>query len=102
VKKQEFKPSVVAGFTQLREVLPSGKVVSTVRLTEEVKSIDLMLSMLPSRGRPYDSVAGSDDNFETMVFPTEDDWEELDAVRYSTAEEAREGHQKMVEKWSKI
>ncbi|MBT9166763.1 MAG: hypothetical protein DDT19_00087 [Syntrophomonadaceae bacterium] len=37
--------------------------------------------------------------FETMVFPSEADLNELDMERYSTWEEAEQGHQEMVEKW---
>ena len=37
--------------------------------------------------------------FETMVFPP-DDMGELDMDRYSTKEEAQEGHQRMVTKWT--
>lgn len=38
--------------------------------------------------------------FETMVFPSADDMSDMDCERYSTAAEAREGHERMVEKWS--
>ena len=39
--------------------------------------------------------------FETMVFPSKEQLDELDIERYATEEEAREGHTCMVEKWSK-
>jgi hypothetical protein len=39
--------------------------------------------------------------YETMVFPSENDWHELDCERYSTRVQAVAGHQAMVEKWSK-
>jgi hypothetical protein len=38
--------------------------------------------------------------FETMVFPKEGEWSELDVQRYSTYEEAEKGHQELVEKYS--
>ena len=38
--------------------------------------------------------------FETMVFPL-DSLEEQDMKRYSTWEEAKEGHERMCEKWLK-
>ena len=37
--------------------------------------------------------------FETMVFPDEKTFSELDMNRYSTYEEAIKGHQEMVDKW---
>ena len=39
--------------------------------------------------------------FETMVFPKEGEWGELDCRRYSTEEEALAGHEEMVEKWKR-
>lgn len=38
--------------------------------------------------------------FETMVFTSEDDFTDIDCMRYSTEEEARAGHLAMVAKWS--
>lgn len=38
--------------------------------------------------------------FETMVFPAEDDFEELDMDRYVTKEQAEAGHRVMVAKWT--
>lgn len=66
-----------------RDTTPDGKVVSTVWL-----GIDHAFS----GGPPL--------IFETMVFPSEDDFHELDGMRYSTEEEARAGHLAMVVKWS--
>lgn len=40
--------------------------------------------------------------FETMVFPNKDVYGELDMDRYSTEEEAKTGHIKMVEKWEAL
>ena len=40
--------------------------------------------------------------FETMVFPNEHDFRELDMDRYATLEEAQQGHRAMVEKWSGV
>lgn len=37
--------------------------------------------------------------FETMVFPKEGTFTELDSNRYSTEEEAIKGHKRMVNKW---
>ena len=37
--------------------------------------------------------------FETMVFKSKDNFNELDIARYSTWEEAEKGHQRMVNKW---
>lgn len=37
--------------------------------------------------------------FETMVFPSEKEWSELDCRRYATEQEALAGHRAMVEKW---
>lgn len=39
--------------------------------------------------------------FETMVFPKKGIWVDVDMERYSTEEEAVQGHQRMVKKWSK-
>ncbi len=38
--------------------------------------------------------------FETMVFPSQGEMCDLDCDRYSTEEEARAGHARMVEKWT--
>jgi len=72
----------------LTAIPSAGKVVSTVWLG---------LNMRFGPGAPL--------IFETMVFngTSEHDWDpsDLDCDRYATEEEAREGHQRMVEKWSK-
>lgn len=39
--------------------------------------------------------------FETMVFPEEGIYSDLDSNRYSTHEEAVKGHDKMVRKWKR-
>lgn len=39
--------------------------------------------------------------FETMVFPKQGDFTELECERYSTEEEALAGHAAVVAKWSK-
>jgi len=39
--------------------------------------------------------------FETMVFPSEENFEEQDCDRYATLEEAKAGHTAMVYKWAK-
>ena len=92
-----FMPSVTDGFTQLRVVLSNGRVVSTVKLNNVIKAMDSML-MLSGVDRPYINAPYGD--FETMVFPEEGNWQELDCRRYSTAEEAMQGHEEMVRLWS--
>lgn len=62
--------------------LPNGRLVSTVWL-----GLDHGFG-----GRPL--------WFETMVFAKRGDGCELDCDRYETEDEAREGHRRMVEKWS--
>jgi hypothetical protein len=37
--------------------------------------------------------------FETMIFPSKGNYGELDMDRYSTWEEAEQGHKEMVKKW---
>lgn len=37
--------------------------------------------------------------FETMVFPKEGDFRELDMERYETLEQAKKGYKEMVKKW---
>ena len=67
-----------------QEELPNKKWVSTVWLG---------LNHQFGKGKPL--------IFETMVFPKRDGGGELDMERYSTLEEAKKGHKKMVKKWSK-
>lgn len=62
-----------------KTVLPDGRVVSTVFL---------VLDHSFEGGPPL--------IFETMVFPSETDFTETDCARYSTLDEARRGHEKMV------
>ena len=45
-----------------------------------------------------------DHGLETMVFASDEkgtikDWSDLDAMTYSTTEEAKAGHQQMIEEW---
>ena len=68
-----------------RDILPDGKVVSTVWL-----GLDHRFS---EDGPPL--------IFETMVFPSETDFLDMDCERYSTEAEARAGHAATVAKWSK-
>lgn len=46
---------------------------------------------------------GTPQLFETMVFESDgeevSDWMDLDCERYATEDEARDGHEKVVEKW---
>lgn len=66
-----------------KDVLADGKVVSTVFL-----------------GLDHNWGGGKPLIFETMVF-SEIGGEEVDIERYSTEEEAVEGHKKMVKKWKR-
>ena len=68
-----------------QQVLTNGKFVSTVYLG---------LNHNYGEGKPL--------IFETMVFPKKGDYQDLDTDRYSTLEEAKKGHQKLVEKWKNI
>jgi hypothetical protein len=64
--------------------LPDGKWVSTVHL-----------------GLDHGFGTGAPVIFETMVFPSQAEPRELDSDRYCTEAEARAGHARMVEKWTK-
>ena len=65
------------------DILPDGKRVSTVFL-----------------GLNHNWGEGAPLIFETMVFPSETEWDDLDMDRYSTEKEAIKGHKKMVKKWT--
>ena len=65
-----------------KTTLPNGRFVSTVWL-----------------GLNHQFGDGPPLLFETMVFPNDKDFGELDSERYSTESEARAGHQAMVDKW---
>ena len=67
-----------------QDVLVDGKLISTVWLG---------LNHRFGKGKPL--------IFETMVFPNNKDFGELDMQKYSTAEEAKKGHARMVKKWNK-
>ena len=62
--------------------LPDGKWVSTVWL-----------------GLNHNYGDGPPLIFETMVFPKEGRWGELDCERYTTEAEALAGHQMMIDRW---
>ena len=66
-----------------RDELPDGKVVSTVWL-----------------GFDHNYSDGPPLIFETMVFPSEGDWDEIAVDRYSTEQEAMEGHRSLVAQYS--
>lgn len=68
-----------------QETLPNGRWISTVWL-----------------GLDHSFGDGPPLIFETMVFPSNGDLSEEDMDRYSTREEALVGHQRMVEKWTKV
>ena len=65
-------------------VLPNEKFVSTVWLG---------LDMGFNNDKPL--------IFETMVFPTKGEYNDLDCERYHSEKEAINGHKLMVKKWSK-
>ena len=67
-----------------QDTLPNGKWVSTVWL-----------------GLDHQFGEGAPLIFETMVSQEKGGRQEEDTERYSTLEEAREGHKKMVDKWDK-
>ena len=68
-----------------RDELPDGTIVSTIWL-----------------GSNHQYGEGPPLIFETMVFPSDKDFGDLDCERYSTLEEAHKGHKQMVEKYSNI
>lgn len=64
---------------------------------------DPLVNMMDSMG--FGNEDASAFEYETMVFSCDkdgkvEDWGELDKENYSTEEEARQGHKKMVKKWS--
>ncbi len=65
------------------DILPDGKRISTVFL-----------------GLNHNWGEGPPLIFETMVFPSETEGNDLDMDRYSTEEQALEGHKEMVKKWT--
>lgn len=65
-----------------QETLPNGKFVSTV-----------WLGINHNFYKDKDPLI-----FETMVFPEEGNWGDIDCNRYSTLKEAKAGHKKMVKK----
>lgn len=68
------------GYSRIKEdTLPHGKWISTVWLG---------LNRQFGSGPPL--------IFETMVFPKQGNWNELDCARYSTLKEARVGHKAMM------
>lgn len=73
-------------FPEMRRVaetmLPDGKWVSTIWL-----------------GIDHSFGSGPPLIFETMVFPSQGDWAELDMIRYSTEAAALEGHAVLVKRW---
>lgn len=83
-----------------RDYLSNGYQVSTVILSEEVLAMDNFLSILPLEDRADLSTLG---DYETMVFPANEDgvtdWVEVDFRRYSSEEEAKIGHEEIVNKW---
>ena len=66
------------------DVLADGKVVSTVWIGLELE---------PRRKGEAPLI------FETMVFPSESNFRDLDCERYATEEQAKAGHEEMVERW---
>jgi len=64
------------------DILPNGKRISTTFLR---------LNHNWGKGSPL--------IFQTIVFPSETEWDDLDMDMYSTEEQALKGHKKMVKKW---
>jgi hypothetical protein len=81
ISRDEWVKAWEAHRRQAETVLLDGKVVSTVWL-----GLDHARD-----GRPL--------IFETMVFPSREDFTDLDVGRYSSRDEALAGHEAMVEKW---
>jgi len=89
------------------DFLSNGYYVSTIRRMPELRDLDGMIGLLGSLvdpdGERSDLTAPGD--FETMVFPADAeeptvvDWGELDFRRYTTEEEARRGHEMVIEEW---
>jgi hypothetical protein len=74
------------GYKRVAETfLPDGKWVSTVWL-----------------GINHNFGVGPPIIFETMVFPSKDDFSQLDMDRYATLAEAEAGHIAMVERWNSM
>lgn len=68
------------------DILPDGRVVSTVWLGDDHN--------FSNSGDPL--------IFETMVFPSVDDYMDLACRRYSNQEEALQGHKELVAIWSSL
>lgn len=95
-------PGIKHEHTVESTILSNGYWVSTVNL-DPVRPLDNLLgafsSLVPDRAD-----LSTPGNFETMVFACRPDgevehWQELDFARYTTVEEAREGHERIVQKW---
>jgi hypothetical protein len=65
-------------------ILPDGKWVSTIWV-----------------GLNFQVGGGPPLIFETMVYPSKDNFNDLTCERYSTEEEALAGHKRLVEKWTR-
>ena len=99
----------VHGEQSLRQThVEGGYVVSTIRRDDSLQALDGMLEMMTAIvgdiGRADLSAEGE---YETMVFPGTakagiSNWTELDFQRYDSEEEARAGHEAMVEKWKEM
>jgi hypothetical protein len=83
ISRDEWVRTWEADRRQAETVLLDGKVVSTVWLGLDHASHGVPLI------------------FETMVFPSREDFTDLDVARYSTRDEALAGHEAMVEKWTR-
>jgi len=74
-------------------VMPDGKWISTIRMDDPVVNrIDAML-LNPLLGREAKP-------FETMVFPSEDNMNEIECIRSDTEAEALSVHASLVAKYS--
>ena len=79
--KQFEKPNRIVKQTKLK----NGEFVSTVFL-----------------GLDYNFSGKKRRIFETMVFPSRNNFSELDCDRYATWGEAEKGHERMIKKWKQM
>ena len=95
-------------YTQTVEstVLSNGYLVSTIALSEQLAPLDSLIATFAELvGDTERAKLGTPGGYETMVFAAENgevtNWLELDFRRYATEEEARAGHEEIVETWLK-
>jgi len=93
--------------TQLEKVWVSTVDITFTRFMDEF--IEKVAPILAPEGldNPGAQTKATEFHYETMVFPSDDgdgpsDWEELDCERYNDLNEAKAGHQRMVDKWKEM